>query len=305
MTRRWSFGWLAAALLASGCAVYTEGIRPDAALDARYAYLYGRFFIHSDARPAAPRRQSIGLVIGCENGSRYTLGSLRTRDVQVLKVAPSRCWFIEAIMADTDGIVRKRLPIDRSIQRPLDFLAGRAHYLGDYFAKSDFTSRWTPFVTFWHWEWAMDAADDRYESTTAEMQRLFPNLAALPTIDKRLIPERERKLGNGLVAAPGEPPLSPERVARLAPLIKRNYGSPAECEAACPAGQCLPYRAEEGPAMACVIYCNRDRDCPDGLACNCPNSEKPEGPECKPIATMPGDPMRRICLSTETAGQRR
>src|SRR5690349_20159572 len=156
MPRWWSFGGLLAALLAAGCAAYTEGIRPDEPLDGRYAYLYGRSFIHSDAGPMLPRGQAVGFVIDCADGNRYTFGSIRTRDVQVLKVAPSHCWFIEAVMADQDGIVRKRLPVDRSLQRPLDFQAGRAHYLGDYFAKGNFHSWSVGVFTIFQWRWAMD-----------------------------------------------------------------------------------------------------------------------------------------------------
>jgi hypothetical protein len=304
MLRARRFGWLAGALLAAGCSVYTSRIRPDAALHAGSAYLYGRFYIRSEALHAPdPGGQSMGLVIGCEDGRRYSFGSNDQRDVQVLEISPSRCWLLGAVMVDT--IVLKELPADRSIQRPLDFTAGRAHYLGDYFAKGDYTVHQAPMVTHFHWEWAMSPADDRYESTTADMRRAFPNLASLPTIDMRLIPEPKRKLGNGLVATPGEPPMSPERVARVAPFIKRSYPAPAACEAACPAGQCLPYRGESGPAMACVIRCNKDRDCPEGLACNCPGDEHGDGADCHPIATLPQDPMARICLSVEATSERR
>jgi hypothetical protein len=57
--------------------------------------------------------------------------------------------------------------------------------------------------------------------------------------------------------------------------------------------------------MACVIRCNKDGDCPEGLACNCPNPEHADGPDCQPIATLPQDRMARICLSAEAAGERR
>jgi hypothetical protein len=98
-------------------------------------------------------------------------------------------------------------------------------------------------------------------------------------------------------AQPQGPPLTPARVAALAPFIKRVYPSPAACEGACGRGQCLPFRGASGPAMACVTRCSRDIECPQGLACNCPNDEKPEG-ACQPIATTPEDPMAGICLSS-------
>jgi hypothetical protein len=298
--------WFAVAWLGAGCAVYTSGIGREAAADVRAAYLYGRFYMN--AVPAGDAdfgtKQSMGLVIRCQNGSEYTFGAIYTRDIQVLEIKPSRCWLVEAVLADQNRVVRKRLAVDPSLQRPLEFTAGRAHYVGDFFAKGDFWVDHRHRMTR-NWQWAMSPADDRYESTTAEMKQTFPKVASLPTVDMRLIPAPERKRGNGIVAAADEPPMSPERVAHVAPFIKRNYGSPAECEAACPAGECLPYRSEAGPAMACVIHCDRDGDCPEGLACNCPNSEKSAGANCRPIATAPRDPMKRICLSVETAGQRR
>jgi len=298
----WSLG-IAVAWPGAGCAVYTSGIHPDAAANAGEAYLYGRFYMN--ATPTGDTdfggKQSMGLVIRCQDGREYTFGSLDTRDIQVLAVRPSRCWLVEGVLADQNRIVRKRLAADRSLQRPLEFTAGRAHYVGDIFAKGDFWQH--PGMEEWQWAWS--PADDRYGSTTAEMRKAFPKLASLPTVDMRLFPAAERKRDNGIAAAPGEPSMSPERVARVAPFIKRNYSSPAECETACPAGQCFPYRADAGPAMACVIRCDRDGDCPEGLACNCPNGEKSAGPACHPIATAPGDPMARICLSVETTGQRR
>ena len=307
MARTLVFPCLAVALLAGGCAVYTKGIRPDAALNPQVAYLYGRFFMKTQEHVGSFRgRQSMGLVIRCEDGRTYTFGSSDTRDVQVLAVRPSRCWLIEAAAADQEGIVHQRIPADRSIQRPLQFSAGRAHYLGDYFARGDFRAQhmfrgWQLF-----WRWAMDPADDRYESTTAEMKQTFRNLAWLPTVDMRLVPAAPPpKRGNGIGPSPGEPPMSPERVARIVPFAKRSYASPAECEAACPAGQCLPYRGESGVAMACIVRCNVDKDCPEGLACNCPNSERAGPPDCQPIATLPQEPMARVCLSVEAAGQRR
>jgi hypothetical protein len=189
------------------------------------------------------------LEIRCQNGSTYTFGSKDKRDAQVLEIKPSRCWPVGAEFADQDGILRKQLPAEPKMQRPLDFAAGRAHYIGDYFAKGDYSFH-PGVIAVRHWDWDMtSAAGDRYEATTAEMKQAFPNLAPFPTDHLRLIAATERKRGNGIGASPGEPPLSPARVAGLAPFIGRSYATPAQCETACPTGQCLPYRGESGPAM--------------------------------------------------------
>ncbi len=208
---------------------------------------------------------------------------------------------MRVIFADEYGMPQKTLPVDPTAQRPLDFAAGRAYYLGDYFAKGDLWFRSAGLTTIEHWEWAVSpAVGNHYAATTAEMRQTFPNLAALPTADLPLVPPPRRKHDNGIGPGPGEPPMSPERVARVASFIESSYATPAQCEAACPAGQCLPYRTESGAAMACVIRCDKDADCPRGTVCNCPNSEKAAGPDCTPIAWTPQDQMARICLSPAT-----
>ncbi len=75
--------------IVAGCAVYTSGIRPDASLDPGSAYLYGRFFMNARANEAEfGGKQSIGLVIRCQDGSSYTFGSLDKQQLQVLRIKP-------------------------------------------------------------------------------------------------------------------------------------------------------------------------------------------------------------------------
>ena len=294
MRTRPSKAWALLAIVA-GCAVYTSGIRPDASLDPGSAYLYGRFFMKARANEAEfGGKQSIGLVIRCDDGSSYTFGSLDKQELQVLQIKPSRCWLIEMVLADEDridsqdGSIRSSLAAPARLRRRSRVLRRRLLRKGRFRDERDLEVL------------AMGddpGATDRYQSTTAEMKRTYPNLAALPVVDLRLIPPQERKRDNGVGPSPGEPPMSPDRVAAIAPFIKRSYRTPAECEAACPAGQCFPYRGESGPAMACVIRCDTDANCPQGLTCNCPNREKPAGPTCHPIGAAPRDSTARICLS--------
>jgi hypothetical protein len=304
VSRRGGASIVAALMLIAGCG--GQRVRRSAFADPAAAYLYGRFFMKTAGQASSPwRLQAIKFVLRCQDGNTYVFGSTAKRDVQVLRIAPTRCWFVETVYKDSRSNTEKHLDVVPPLQRPLDFAAGQAHYLGDYFAKGE--SEITPgfMRTHFHWEMFVDPADDRYESTTAEMRRVYPNLEDLPAVDARLVPRVERKRDNGVALAPGEPPLSPERVARVAPFIKRNYASPGDCEAACPTGQCLPYRGESGPAIACVTLCNTDTDCPEGLGCNCPTSGGGAGAACRRIAGTPQDPMARFCLSVETGGQRR
>ena len=163
---------------------------PDAPVDQTRAYLYGRFSMKADLHYGIVGKQSMGFVIRCKDHNRYTLGS-RNRGLQVLEIEPSRCWLLEAVLADQDGRVRGRLIAKPPLKRAMEFSAGHAYYLGDYFATGDYKIARADWVRFQEWRFTMSPADDRYESTTAEMKRTFPNLASWPTSDSRLIPARE------------------------------------------------------------------------------------------------------------------
>ena len=284
------------------CATTTSAIGPGHHADPGYAYLYGRFFIRADEQEGSfVGHQQIVLRVWCRNGQEYRIAFSTKRDeVQVLKVDPSRCALAGAKFTDQNGIVRHRMNVERAELVFHDFQAGRAYYLGDYFARGILEVSMRSSYTLTFLSWAMDPVDGRYEPTTAEMKATFRNLASLPTADKRLVPAKPApKRGAVVITDPKEPPMTPERIARVAPFIKSTFASPAACERACPKGQCLPFRGAEGAAMTCIVRCNTDDDCPGELECNCPNDEKPDGPQCHPIATTPADRMARICLPVE------
>jgi hypothetical protein len=287
----------------SACATTTSAIGPGHTPDPDHAYLYGRFFIKADEQEGSfVGHPQIVLRVWCRNSQQYSIAFSTKRDVQVLKVDPSRCALIGATFTDQNGIVRQRVNLEPKEMVFHDYAAGRAYYLGDYFARGILEVSLRSSYTLTYLSWAMDPADDRLASTTAEMRTTFPNLAVLPIVDKRLVPPKPPpKRGAVVITDAKEPPMTPERIARVAPFIKRTFSSPAACEAACAKGQCLPFRGEAGAAMTCVIRCNTDKDCPDGLACNCPNDERPDGPDCHPIAVTPVDRMARICLPSEAA----
>ena len=294
-------GIFGAVAVFAACATTTSAIGPDAEANPKYAYLYGRFFIKADEQEGSfVGHQQIVLRVWCRNGRQYSIAFSTKRDVQVLEVGPSSCALVEGVFTDQNGIVRHRQNVEPAKMLFHSYEAGKAYYLGDYFGRGIFSMTMHSTYNELFWSWAMDSADDRYESTTADMKATFRNLAALPTADKRLVPPKPPpKRGAVVIDDPKDPPMTPERIARVAPFIKRTFSSPAACERACPKGQCLPFRGEAGAAMTCIVRCNADKDCPEGLACNCPNSEKPEGPGCQPIATTPADRMGRICLPIE------
>ena len=297
-------GIVGAVALLCACATTTSAIHPDDEAKPGFAYLYGRFFIRADEQEGSfVGHQSIALRLWCRNQQEYTIWFSPKRDVQVLQVYPSLCALVSGVFTDQNGMVRGHMKIEAADLLYHKFEAGQAYYLGDYFARGIFELTMYSTYNEAFWSWAMDPADGRYDATTLEMKRMFRNLAALPTKESQLIePKPAPKRGAVVITDPKEPPMTPERIARVAPFIKRTFASPAACEAACRTGQCLPFRGENGPAMTCVIRCNTDKDCPGGLACNCPNADKPDGPDCKPIATTPADRMARICLPVERAG---
>jgi hypothetical protein len=291
------FGLLALALTSS-CAGYTKGIRPDEKLSADSAYLYGRFLIKSERSfLGLDGYPTVRLALRCADGEIYRIRFSTERAVQVIKIKPARCALVQIVYTDADGTVRgyRRPPL--AWVHGEDFAPGRAYYLGDFMAAATFKSDWKVVYTELHWDWAMNPVDDGYESSTAEMKTTFTKLAALSTDDRRLAPRRPPR-------PPGAigPPLSPERVARIAPFTKHSYPTPMACEEACPMGRCLPYRGADRTAMACIIRCKADQDCPGGWGCNCPSSGRPD---CRPIARTTEDPMDGICMPVDPESGRR
>lgn len=285
-------------VLATGCAGYTKGIRPDEKLSPESAYLYGRFLIKSErSLLAMDGYPTMGLTLRCAEGELYRIRFSIERAVQVLKIKPSRCALVQLIYTDADGTIRGFRRAPRAWMHVEDFAPGRAYYLGDFMATARFRSDWKVVYTELHWDYEMNPIDDGYEASTAEMKQTFTSLAALPTYDRRLAPRRPPP-------PPGAigPPMPPERVAHIAPFTKRSYATPMACEEACPMGRCLPYRGAEGPAMACIIRCKIDKDCPGGWGCNCPSGD---GPDCRAIARTPEDPMDGICLPVDPESGRR
>ncbi len=281
-------GYLVLALLTAACASYTPAVGAADAVNPAHAYLYGRFITND----AAGGGMSVGLVFGCSDGSTYTVGVARGQEIQVIEIRPARCSFDKIVFASGSEVLRYAYPPPPA-NRSIEYLPGRAYYVGDFALT---TARGVDIgfmTTEHHWSWDLKPLPGRYATTTEEMTRRFPRFASLPAKDANLTaPPRP---GPGVAAPPGEAPLTPERVAVLAPFIKRVYPSPAACAGACELGQCVPFRGETGVAIACVTRCRKDTDCPPGLACNCPHDEKP-ATTCQPIAATPTDRMAGFCL---------
>jgi hypothetical protein len=286
----------AAAIAAVGCnhaprANFAEQANP------KLAYLYGRFFVKAEVKPnRVGPYPTLGLVIGCLHEAEYTIRFINQRDiVQIVPVSPSRCRIVRMFRTDEHGFTREGGVIDPAATTFQDFEAGGAYYLGDYFARAgiDYTYRNDRLKRFRAWD--MSPADGRYESTTADMKRQYPGLAKLPTENAPFVPPPPPvKRGDVIIDDPSEPAMTPDRIARVAPFVQRTYASPAQCEAACATGQCLPFRTDRGgAAMTCINRCNSDADCPAGYACNCPGGTPTD---CPVRAEQSKDKLAKICL---------
>ena len=234
--------------LLCACATTTSAIGPGHTPDPEYAYLYGRFFIRADEQEGSfVGHPQIVLRVWCRNSQEYSIAFSTKRDVQVLKVHPHAVRSSAELSRDQNGIVRHRMNVERAEMVFNDFQAGRAYYLGDYFARGILEVSMRPSYTVTFLSWAMDSADGHYESTTAEMKATFRNLAALPTADERLIPAKPApKRGAVVIADPEEPPMTPSESPRRA-VHQVHLRSPAACERACPKGQCLRFAVRKAP----------------------------------------------------------
>jgi hypothetical protein len=286
--------WLAVLGMA-GCGAYTQGVRPTEKPAPDSAYLYGRFTMRAE-KSLVGTYPTMGLMLACSDGEKYTVGLSIEQPLQVLKIRPARCELAEIIGTDRRGDVHLRRRPKPAWIHPDDFQAGKMYYVGDFLGAAAQENHWKVIYTEAHLVWALDPIQDRLATTTAEMKSAFPSLASLPVVDRRLVP-----------APPPLPPgpigaaISPARAARIAPFTKRLYGSTKDCETGCKMGQCVPFRDQQGhAAMTCIVRCKADGDCPAGLACNCVQTS---GTACRIIAQLPDDAMEGLCLSPESQSE--
>lgn len=169
---RWIASTAAVGLLA-GCAGYSPSVAKDERPGPNDAYLYGRF--HIDAPRTGLFAQTMGFVFKCEDQRTYTLRFEKDDPLQVVKIAPSSCTMAEIVYSDSNGTIRK--PAPGGGQKFAPFVAGKAYYLGDFYAEST-SSRQGNMITH---EWHMKRVVNDYAGTTATLQIAYPNLGSVPT----------------------------------------------------------------------------------------------------------------------------
>ncbi len=167
----------------AGCAGYTPSILPNEKPTGQEAYLYGRFYIEAPAsRLALDGHQTMGFVIKCASGETYTLRFSNENALQVIRITPSTCSLTEFIYTNSDGQVRSRKPAPEKLMRDARFDAGKAYYLGDFYAETT-TSVIGRTISR---NWNVKTVRNDYRNTSTALKAAYPNMSALPTEDRMI-----------------------------------------------------------------------------------------------------------------------
>jgi hypothetical protein len=166
-----------------GCAAHTSSITQDEKPTGQEAYLYGRFYIEAKGgKLALDGHQTMGFVIKCASGETYTFRSSNDNALQVIKIAPSMCSLTEIVHTNADGQVRSRKSAPEKLMHDARFDAGKAYYLGDFYAEAATSVQGRTVSSVWN----IKTVRNDYNNTSAALKAAYPNLAALPT-ENRLI----------------------------------------------------------------------------------------------------------------------
>jgi len=166
-----------------GCASYTPSITQDEKPTGQEAYLYGRFYIEAKSgKLALDGHQTMGFVIKCASEETYTFRFSNDTALQVIKVAPSTCSLTEFVYTDSDGRVKSRKRAPEKLMRDAQFDAGKAYYLGDFYAEATRSVQGRTILSNWN----IKTVRNDYTNTSAALKAAYPNLAALPT-ENRMI----------------------------------------------------------------------------------------------------------------------
>ena len=176
---------VALVLVLGGCVSYSKSITREAASSNQSAYLYGIFKIDAPkAWLGMQGHQSMGFVFTCADKKQYTIGFKIENPLQVIEVTPSTCSLSKIVYVDADGMILQERNIPAGVFSERVFTAGKAYYLGDYFAKSETTNNFMSSLT----TWKIVDSKDNYIQTTQQMQTIFPNFRAFVTVPMPVMP---------------------------------------------------------------------------------------------------------------------
>jgi hypothetical protein len=160
--------------LVAACAGYTPSVAKEERPSANDAYLYGRFQIATGSFMHMIN-QTMGFVFKCDDQKTYTLRFEKEEPLQVVKIAPSTCTLAEIVYSDANGVMRK--PMRGDGQKFAPFAAGKAYYLGDFYAETKTSTQ----GGMTHREWHVTNVINAYASTTEKLRVIYPNVGGLPT----------------------------------------------------------------------------------------------------------------------------
>jgi hypothetical protein len=183
MTYSRLFQALCALAAVAGCAGYTASIKSDEKPTGEEAYLYGRFYIEAKkAALALDGYQTMGFTIACASGQTYTVRFSNEEALQVIKITPSTCSLTEFVYSNADGQVRSRKKAPETLMHDARFDAGKAYYLGDFYAATTTTVSGNII----HTSWNVKNARDDYRNTSELLKARYPALSAVPTEDRMI-----------------------------------------------------------------------------------------------------------------------
>ena len=167
----------------AGCASWTPSISKGEKPTGQEAYLYGRFYIEAQKQALAlDGHQTMGFVIKCASGETYTLRFSNEEALQVIKIAPSTCSLAEFIYTNSDGQIRSRRRAPENLMHDARFDAGKAYYLGDFYAET--TTRVIGNTISRNWN-VKNVRND-YRNTSTALKAAYPSLSAVPTEDRMI-----------------------------------------------------------------------------------------------------------------------
>ena len=177
-----------AILALSGCVSYSKSVPLSETASTENAYIYGVFSIKAPkAWLAMKGHQSMAFVLTCADKKKYTIGFRIEKPLQVVKVSPAKCSLTEIIFADADGLILSSKPVPAGMFTDKTFAAGKAYYLGDYFAVSENTMSY-PYIST---TWRIVDTKNNYIQTTQDMYSAYPNFRNFATVPLPVLPSSE------------------------------------------------------------------------------------------------------------------
>jgi len=177
---------LASGLFASGCGIFTylpaKAMETNEVPSPNSAFVYGRFSKNhnEDAR--------FGFVMYCDDSREYII-EFGPRTPQVIPINPARCALLGYVGVGRRGLVVRRDLFANSM-KPVQFVAGKAYYLGDFamqysYRRADDSSTTITYLEGWG---LLNENVDEYEGATDQMRLMYPRFKDIPT-EKTLVTE--------------------------------------------------------------------------------------------------------------------